>query len=70
MTVFIVRKANELIASWSSGWRPMLRTIQDAVDSYLYPSVLIGCPDPHDEVWCTMDFPTRAALVLAIVNPA
>jgi hypothetical protein len=44
-----------LIDANSSGWRPMLRTIQDAVDSSLFPSVLIGCPDPHVEVWCTAD---------------
>jgi len=39
----------------STGWRPMLRQIQDAVDSSLYPVVIIGCPDPHVEVWCTSD---------------
>jgi hypothetical protein len=44
-----------LIDANSSGWRSMLRTIQEAVDSSLYPSVLIGCPDPHVEVWCTAD---------------
>jgi hypothetical protein len=44
-----------LIDANSSGWRPTLRTIQDAVDSTLYPSVIIGCPDPHVEVWCTAD---------------
>jgi hypothetical protein len=44
-----------LIDANSNGWRPMLRAIQDAVDSSLYPTVLIGCPDPHVEVWCTAD---------------
>ncbi|MFN9621691.1 MAG: hypothetical protein ACK587_02470 [Cyanobacteriota bacterium] len=39
----------------STGWRRMRRYIQDAVDSSLHPNVLIGCPDPHVEVWCTAD---------------
>lgn len=29
--------------------------IETAVDRTLYPDVLIGCPDPHVEVWCTAD---------------
>jgi hypothetical protein len=44
-----------LIDANSTGWRPMLRQIQDAVDRSLYPTVMIGCPDPHVEVWCTAD---------------
>jgi hypothetical protein len=42
-----------MIDANSTGWRPMLRQILDAVDASLYPSVLIACPDPHVEVWCT-----------------
>ena len=44
-----------MIDANSTGWRPMLRQILDAVDASLYPSVLIACPDPHVEVWCTAD---------------
>lgn len=44
-----------LIDANSTGWHPTLRAIQKSVDSSLYPSVLIGCPDPHVEVWCTAD---------------
>lgn len=44
-----------LIDANSTGWRPMLRQVQEAVDASLYPTVLIGCPDPHVEVWCTAD---------------
>jgi hypothetical protein len=33
----------------------MHRAIETAVDRTLYPDVLIGCPDPHVEVWCTAD---------------
>jgi hypothetical protein len=44
-----------LIDANSTGWRPMLRQIQEAVDTALYPTVIIGCPDPHVEVWCTAD---------------
>jgi hypothetical protein len=44
-----------LIDANSAGWRRMLREIQDSVDQSIYPSVLIGCPDPHVEVWCTAD---------------
>jgi len=44
-----------MIDANNTGWRPMLRQILDAVDALLYPSVLIACPDPHVEVWCTAD---------------
>lgn len=44
-----------MIDANSTGWRGMVREIQAAVDSTLYPTVLIGCPDPHVEVWCTAD---------------
>lgn len=44
-----------LIDANSTGWRPMVRQIQEAVDASLYPTVLVGCPDPHVEVWCTAD---------------
>lgn len=44
-----------LIDANSIGWRAMIREIQDVIDSSLYPDVLIGCPDPHVEVWCTAD---------------
>ena len=47
----------------------MLRTIQDAVDASLYPSVLIGCPDPHDEVWCPADLRwLREALLIEALD--
>jgi hypothetical protein len=47
----------------------MLRTIEDAVDASLYPSVLIGCPDPHDEVWCTADLRRlREALLIEALD--
>jgi hypothetical protein len=44
-----------MIDANSTGWRPMLRQIQEAVDPSLYPSVMIACPDPHVEVWCIAD---------------
>jgi hypothetical protein len=44
-----------MIDANSTGWRPMLRQIQEAVDTSLYPSVILACPDPHVEVWCTAD---------------
>jgi len=44
-----------MIDANSTGWRPMLRQIMDAVEASLYPSVLIACPYPHVEVWCTAD---------------
>lgn len=44
-----------MIDANSTGWRPMLRQIQEAVDASLYSNVIIGCPDPHVEVWCTAD---------------
>ena len=39
----------------SKGWRAMDRDVRAAIDSSLYPQVLIGCPDPHVEVWCAAD---------------
>ena len=39
----------------SKGWRAMDRDVRAAIDASLYPQVLIGCPDPHVEVWCAAD---------------
>jgi hypothetical protein len=39
----------------SKGWRAMDRDVRAAIDSSLYPQVLIGCPDPHVEVWSAAD---------------
>ena len=44
-----------LIDANSARWRPTLREIKKAVGTSLYPSVIIGCADPHVEVWCTAD---------------
>jgi hypothetical protein len=32
-----------MIDANSTGWRPMLRQIQEAVDTSLYPSVISSC---------------------------
>jgi len=58
-----------MIDANSSGWRPMLRQIQEAVDSSLYPDVIIACPDPHVEVWCTADPVAFQSLFSVAVPP-
>lgn len=44
-----------LIDANSTGCRAMRRQIEVTVDDALHPTVIIGCPDPHVEVWCTAD---------------
>ncbi|MFN4865209.1 MAG: hypothetical protein ACK5GZ_02635 [Cyanobium sp.] len=52
----------------SSGWRRMDREIRAAIEVALYPHVLIGCPDPHVEVWCAAD-PTAFQSLFSVAIP-
>jgi hypothetical protein len=54
----------------SSGWRQMDRDIRAAIDPSLYPHVLVGCPDPHVEVWCAADPVAFQSLFSVAVPPA
>ena len=54
----------------STGWRAMEREIRAAIDSSLYPHVLVGCPDPHVEVWCAADPAAFQSLFSAAVPSA
>lgn len=59
-----------LIDANSTGWRAMDREIRAAIDASLYPHVLVGCPDPHVEVWCAADPAAFQGLFSAPVPPA
>jgi hypothetical protein len=54
-------KAISELKAWQRGLRSgsLVRgdalLVRAAIDSSLYPQVLIGCPDPHVEVWCAAD---------------
>ena len=37
------------------GWNKAKSTIQQAVDTSLFPQHVVGCPDPHVERWCLAD---------------
>lgn len=39
----------------AQGWHKRRSEIRDAMDSAIFPSVAIGCPDPHIEAWCFAD---------------
>jgi hypothetical protein len=54
----------------STGWRAMDKEIRAAIDASLYPQVLIGCPDPHVEVWCAADPVAFQSLFSVAVPPA
>ncbi|NDG75993.1 MAG: hypothetical protein EBX49_11885 [Synechococcaceae bacterium WB8_1B_136] len=59
-----------LIDGNSTGWRAMDKEIRTAIDASLYPHVLIGCPDPHVEVWCAADPVAFQSLFSVAVPPA
>ena len=59
-----------MIDANSTGWRGMDREIRCAIDSSLYPHVLVGCPDPHVEVWCAADPTAFQSLFSVPVPPA
>lgn len=59
-----------LIDANSTGWRAMDKEIRAAIDASLYPHVLIGCPDPHVEVWCAADPVAFQSLFSVAVPPA
>lgn len=48
------------------GWNAKRREIEEALDAGLFPSVVIGVPDPHVERWCIAD----GAAWLAVVGAA
>jgi hypothetical protein len=58
-----------LIDANSTGWRPMLRSIHNALDLSLYPTVIVACPDPQVEVWCTAD-PEPFQALFSVAVPA
>lgn len=54
----------------SSGWRSMDREIRAGIDATLYPHFVVGCPDPHVEVWCAADPIACQKLFSVAVPPA
>jgi hypothetical protein len=39
------------------------KRISEAVDPWIFPRFVVGCPDPHVERWCLADPPTFAEVV-------
>lgn len=51
-----------------SGWTPVRRDVEQAVNPATFPHCAIGCPDPHVERWCLAD-PLAVQEVLGIPPP-
>lgn len=57
-----------MIDANSTGWAPVRREIEQAIDRAVFPRYAIGCPDPHVERWCLAD-PQAVQKVLGIAAP-
>lgn len=51
------------------GWHAKQRAIEAKIDASLFPSVAIGCPEPHVEAWCAADLPALQRLTGAELPP-
>jgi hypothetical protein len=44
-----------LIDANCQGWHAARHEVTAAIDTTLFPRVVVGCPDPHVERWCLAD---------------
>jgi uncharacterized protein DUF4276 len=58
-----------LIDANCKGWTEAHREIEEWIDRELFPSFVVGCPDPHVERWCLAD-PEAVQAVLQVSAPA